>query len=92
MEKIVEKIPQDKFVTITNLQREANQTMLDLGQIHLQIRDFELQIQKMSELRKTLEEKFDKASIGLDNIILDLQKNYPNGELDLNDGTVTYEK
>lgn len=92
MEKIVEKIPQDKFESITNLQREANQTMLDLGQIHLQIRDFELQIQKMSELRKTLEEKFDKASIGLDNIILDLQKNYPNGELDLNDGTVTYEK
>lgn len=92
MEKIVEKIPQDKFVTITNLQREANQTMLDLGQIHLQIRDFELQIKKMTELRQTLEEKFDKASIGLDNIILDLQKNYPNGELDLNDGTVTYEK
>jgi hypothetical protein len=92
MEKTIEKIPQDKLESILNFQKEANQIIVELGQIHLQSRDLELNIKKLNEIKTGLEDKFDKVSLNMDNLLGDLQKNYPNGEIDLIEGTITYQK
>jgi|Laugresu1bdmlbsd_1035121.scaffolds.fasta_scaffold21552_2 hypothetical protein len=92
MEKIVEKLSQEKFDKILEYQKDANQLILELGQIQIQERDLKFQLKKLEQIKDASCEKFDTISLQLDNILNDLQKNYPNGELDLNEGTITYEK
>jgi hypothetical protein len=92
MEKIVEKLSQEKFDKILEYQKDANQLILELGQIQIQERDLKFQLKKLEQIKDASCEKFDTISLQLDNILGDLQKNYPNGELDLNEGTITYEK
>jgi hypothetical protein len=45
----------------------------------------------MEDLKKAKEDKFDNLSLQLENTISDLQRKYPNGEINLEDGIVTFE-
>lgn len=86
-----EKLSQETLDKIVKSQEEANQIIFELGQISLRIREFTAEIKAMEDLKKAKEDKFDNLSLQLENTISDLQRKYPNGEINLEEGIVTFE-
>jgi hypothetical protein len=91
MAKQTEKLSQDTLDKIVKSQEEANQLIFELGQISLRIREFTAEIKGMEDLKTAKESKFDNLSLQLENTISDLQRKYPNGEINLEEGVVTFE-
>jgi hypothetical protein len=91
MAKQTEKLSQETLDKIVKSQDEANQIIFELGQISLRIREFTAEIKGMEDLKKAKEDKFDNLSLQLENTISDLQRKYPNGEINLEEGIVTFE-
>jgi hypothetical protein len=91
MAKQTEKLSQETLDKIVKSQEEANQIIFELGQLSLRIREFTVEIKNMEDLKKAKEDKFDNLSLQLENTISDLQRKYPNGEINLEDGIVTFE-
>lgn len=85
-----EKLSQDTLDKIIKSQDEANQIIFELGQISLRIREFDVELQTLQNLKKEKEERFDTLSLQLENTISDLQRKYPNGEINLQEGVVTF--
>jgi hypothetical protein len=50
-----------------------------------------VQIEKVEALKINAEQSFDNATIDFQAILADLEKIYPTGEIDLNEGVVIYE-
>lgn len=91
MAQKTEKLSQETLDKIVKSQDEANQLIFELGQISLRIREFTAEIKNMEDLKKAKEDKFDNLSLQLENTISDLQRKYPNGEINLEEGIVTFE-
>ena len=86
-----EKLEQGVLDKIVKYQSDANQIIFELGQVSLQIRELELQLKKINEIKTTSEEKFDNIGLQLENILSDLQRKYPNGEINLEEGVIKFE-
>ena len=86
-----EKLEQAVLDKIVKYQSDANQIIFELGQVSLQIRELELQLKKINEIKTTSEEKFDNIGLQLENILSDLQRKYPNGEINLEEGVIKFE-
>jgi len=69
MEKIVEKLSQEKFDKILEYQKDANQLILELGQIQIQERDLKFQLKKLEQIKDASCEKFDTRYYNLRKII-----------------------
>jgi hypothetical protein len=91
MAQKIEKLEQDTLDKIIKYQSEANKIIFEIGQISIQNRELELQIKKMNEYKISIGEKFDNIGLQLENILSDLQKKYPGGEINLEEGTVNVE-
>jgi hypothetical protein len=91
MAQKIEKLEQVVLDKIVKYQSDANQIIFELGQVSLQIRELELQLKKINEIKTTSEEKFDNIGLQLENILSDLQKKYPNGEINLEEGVIKVE-
>jgi hypothetical protein len=86
-----EKLEQSTLDKIVKYQSDANQLIFELGQLSLQIREFESQLKKMNEIKTASEEKFDNIGLQLENILSDLQRKYPNAEINLEEGVIKFE-
>lgn len=86
-----EKISEEIIESIKNLQNDVNGFIFDLGQLSLRNRELNLEITRLGEIKKDIEEKVDNKTLQLENILSDLQRKYKNAEIDLADGSVTYE-
>lgn len=86
-----EKISEEIIENIKSLQNNVNGFIFDLGQLSLRHRDLNLEITRLGEIKKEIEEKIDNKALQLENILSDLQKKYKDAEIDLNEGTVTYQ-
>jgi hypothetical protein len=84
MAQITEKLPQEILDTLISSQNKANELVLTLGQIHLRIRDLNIQ-------KERLEAQIDDSSKEFGQLLNDLEQKYPKGEVDLNQGVVIYE-
>ena len=91
MAQKTEKLEQGVLDKIVKYQSDANQIIFELGQVSLQIRELELQLKKINEIKTTSEEKFDNIGLQLENILSDLQRKYPNGEINLEEGVIKFE-
>jgi hypothetical protein len=87
----IEKLEQGTLDKIIKYQSDANQIIFELGQLSLQIREFESQLKKANEIKTQSEEKFDNIGLQLENILSDLQRKYPNGEINLEEGVIKFE-
>ncbi len=70
---------------LRKLQSDSNDVIYELGQIKVRFLD-------LKAYKKSLEETFSKNKILLDEVLKDLEVKYPNGEVNLQDGTVTFEE
>jgi ABC-type phosphate transport system auxiliary subunit len=86
-----EKIAEDIIDNIKNIQSDVNGYIFDLGQLSVRSRELELESKRILEIKKQIEDKLDNQSLQLENVLSDLQRKYKNAEIDLNDGTVTFE-
>ena len=91
MAQKIEKLEQGTLDKIVKYQSDANQIIFELGQLSLQIREFESQLKKANEIKTSAEEKFDNIGLQLENILSDLQRKYPNGEINLEEGVIKFE-
>lgn len=76
---------------LRNMQTKANELVVGLGQIHLRIKDFKLETERLISQQKSMETEFELNDTEFTKIIKDLEKQYPSGEVDLNEGIVIYE-
>ncbi len=86
MAQKTEQLPKETLELLINSQTKANELILSLGQIHLRIRDFNNQIAKLE-----IEAEIDNSSKQFVELTKTLEMKYPQGEVDLNQGVVTYE-
>lgn len=79
--------------TIGNL-RNFNGIIQDMinafGQLYLRRKELEEETQALEERLQTLEDDFKQANKDLKSALAELEKDYPRGQIDLKEGTVTY--
>lgn len=85
MAKKTEKLNDLVYKQLIDLETEMNNLVFTVGQAHLKIRETETQL-------KTLQEKFDKKNEQMGDILKSLQTKYPNGQIQLKDGTIIFEE
>jgi len=86
-----EKLSQDVLDKIVKTQNETNEIIFNIGQVSFRLRELYAEIKKMEEFKANAEEKFDNLALQLENTLTDLQRKYPNGEIDLQEGVVKFE-
>lgn len=85
MAQKTEQLSQEVLEQLRKLQSDSNDIVYELGQIEVRFLD-------LKTYKKTLEETFTKNKVLLDEVLKDLEVKYPNGEVNLQDGTVTFEE
>lgn len=80
-----EQLPQDVVEKLRKLQSDSNELIFELGQVEVRFLD-------LTKYKKSLEDSFTKIKVELDGIVQELEKKYPNGEISLADGNVTFEE
>jgi hypothetical protein len=91
MAQKTENLPKETLELLINSQTKANELIINLGQIHLRIRDFNNQIAKLEESKLQIELEIDNSSKQFSELIKTLELQYPQGEIDLQEGVVIFE-
>jgi hypothetical protein len=76
---------------LREMQTKSNELIIGLGQIHLRIKDFKAETERLIGEQKTMEIDFESNDIKFTNTIKELEIKYPKGEIDLINGIVIYE-
>jgi hypothetical protein len=85
-----EKLQPELVEKLKKIQDEQNSMVISLGQVAVQRRQFE---KNLEELRKKEEEfglRLDKSIMEMNIELDELDKKYPNGQIDLDKGTIIY--
>jgi hypothetical protein len=91
MAQKTEKLSEEVLNNLRASQIRANELVIGLGQIHLKLKNFKIEMGKLMEEQKNMEMEFELNDSKFTTILRDLEKQYPTGELDLNEGIVIYE-
>ena len=86
-----EQLTEEVKGNLINLQNELNELVYKLGQVNLQIRDIENELNSSKDLRDATIQQYDIQLISFNRILADLEQNHPNGRIDLAAGTVEWE-
>ena len=90
MAQKIEKLSQETIDKLSLGQSKLNESILNIGQIHLRLRELNSEIERLNALKIENESKFDISQNEFNKLLSDLEINYPNGEVDLKEGTVTF--
>lgn len=85
METTTENLKEDVLLNLRNLNKRQNELIVLVGQLHLELREL------TKELNSS-ESEFDMITSEFQKILNGLKEQYPNGEIDLISGTVSFEK
>lgn len=83
MELQTQKLEEFEFINLKNLSSKKTELVYNIGELYLEL----------SELKKIIagaETEYNQISSELDKLLTELNQKYPNGEIDLNDGTVSF--
>ena len=83
MEKQIQKLESSLIEKLKELNTRKNELIVNTGQLHLEIKQLE-------KLISVVEFEFEDTNKQLNSLLSDLEKQYPNGEIDLLEGTVTF--
>ena len=92
MAQKTEKLAEDVYAKLVDLQNDINNLVLTIGQAHLRVRDIDEQLKNLKYSISTMESQFDEKNEELNDVLRTLDKVYPNGEIDLKEGIVTFEE
>jgi predicted nuclease with TOPRIM domain len=86
---MVQKLTDEQIEKLTNLQNKISESVLNIGEGHLRVRDLNSELSRINNLVSTFEGEFDTLNKEYTEYLSQLEKIYPNGEIDLIEGTVT---
>jgi hypothetical protein len=76
---------------LREMQTKSNELIIGLGQLHLRIKDFKAETERLISEQKTMEIDFESNDKKFTNTVKELEIKYPKGEIDLIKGIVIYE-
>ena len=83
MEKQTQKLESSLVEKLKELNTRKNELIINAGQLHLDIK-------QLNTVLSVVETEFDNTNKELNGLLFDLEKQYPNGEIDLVEGTVIF--
>jgi hypothetical protein len=78
-----EKLEVSLVEKLRELNTRKNELIINAGQLHLDIKQLNTSLLEV-------ETEFENTSAQLNSLLSDLERQYPNGEIDLIEGTVTF--
>jgi hypothetical protein len=78
-----EKLEVSLVEKLKELNTKKTELIVNAGQLHLEIK-------QLNDVLSLVESEFENTSKELNSLLSDLEKQYPNGEIDLVDGTVIF--
>jgi hypothetical protein len=87
----IEKLPQDSIENITNLNVKLNNLISSFGQIYIRKREITDEISKLDEILENGEDEFKSTNLQLKQIIDELDEKFPQGRINMQDGTIQYQ-
>ena len=85
-----ENLSKETLDKLTENQGKLNNSILNIGQAELRIIKLEKEIEQIKSMKVQFEADYDKIDLEFNEYIKELEKVYPNGEIDLQAGTVTF--
>lgn len=83
MEKQTQKLESSLVEKLKELNTRKNELIINAGQLHLDIK-------QMNTVLSVVETEFENTNKELNGLLFNLEKQYPNGEIDLVEGTVIF--
>jgi DNA repair exonuclease SbcCD ATPase subunit len=78
-----EKLEVSLVEKLKELNTKKSELIVNAGQLHLDIK-------QLNDVLSLVEVEFENTSKELNSVLSDLEKKYPNGEIDLIEGTVVF--
>ena len=91
MAQKTENLSKETLDKLTENQGKINNSILNIGQAELRIIKLEKEIEQIKLMKAQFESDYDKIDSEFNEYIKELEKVYPNGEIDLQAGTVTFQ-
>jgi len=85
------KIEADVLKSITDLNQKINSLIVEFGQIHVRKREMNEDLVRMDEFLEKGEDEFKLLNSELRDVIDALEDKYPQGRIDLQNGTIQYQ-
>jgi predicted nuclease with TOPRIM domain len=85
------KLPEASIEKITNLNTKLNNLVSSFGQIYIRKREITDEISKLDEILEKSEDEFKSVNLELRDAIDEIDEQYPQGRINLQDGTIQYQ-
>ena len=90
MEQKTEQLEQSVIDKLKSIQEEQNNMIIALGQSAVRKRQLQAQIADIESQEKEFGNRIDKSIADMNTELAELDVKYPNGQIDLEAGTVLY--
>jgi hypothetical protein len=87
----IEKLPEDSIEKINNLNIKLNNLISSFGQIYIRKREIQDELIKLDEILETGEDEFKSTNLQLKEVIDELDEKFPQGRINMQDGTIQYQ-
>ena len=90
METKTEQLDPQLVESLKAIQDEQNNMVIALGQAAVQRRQLQKQLEELSKKEEEFGQRLDKSIAQMNVDLAELDKKYPNGQIDLEKGTVIW--
>ena len=90
MEQRQEKLDDALVSMLKQIQEEQNNVVIALGQVAVRRRDLQKQLDELSAKEAEFGDRLDKSLNHMNSQLAELDKKYPNGQIDLEQGVVYF--
>jgi predicted nuclease with TOPRIM domain len=85
------KLPEESFEKLTNLNSKLNNLISSFGQIYIRKKEITDEISKLDEILEKGEDDFKSLNLEMRDLIDEIDEQYPQGRINLQDGTIQYQ-
>ena len=85
------KIAEDTLKSITDLNQKINSLFIEFGQIYIRKKEITEELIKMDDFLEKGEDQFKMLNSELRDVIDSLDEKYPQGRINIQDGTIQYQ-
>ena len=86
------QLSEEKVTEIKEYNSNLNNLMGQLGQLHIRKNELHEELQRIEDAFTQAEEGFKDTNSEMRKVLNKLERDYPRGQLDLEKGTITYNK
>lgn len=91
VEIAVVKLDEEVLNPIIELNQKSNALVSDFGQIHIRKKEISEELIRLDDILEKAEDEFKLTQVQLRELLDELDEMYPQGRLNLQDGTIQYQ-